>query len=518
MVFLDIGQVNEIDNELILFRELLKIKTSKYYNSLLISQGGRITQHMVELLVRNRRNIQHNIYNSYFKDFLDKCDFIPIHIRNVILEINNYRRDAVYSIKDEYELNKFRLDYFKAFKIILIWFYKYCYKYFGFNRFNEIKDTLKEINKQIKNYNENNEKDMSEIDLEDFSNGNDVKEIKSAVFELLDYAKTIDPRTEDTNNIARDTNSIAQDVKGIVEDTNETVNEVKEIAEDTNETAHAIDYKMDQFLEKFEVFYNNYKKDQEEISKKLESNLFTDEEKNKFMKEFTEKCIEEITNCVGKTIAKKDFKREQNRLIKSLTDENWKKLSEQSQTWLTTSIITYKGIKKLDNVVDYSGVCLLITKAIEIELRKRFYKGFSNYLNKHYHEKYYEYHTSLLRYPPDSKHNYRLKKNRDCDLGRITYILCYKKDESITDEKIHQNNLNKLIEYSQPKYFKDLEEEKDVGDLLFTYGEYVDEIRREYRNPSAHTGALDKDKANDCFDYVFRKTEVLKTMLDSFDV
>lgn len=188
---------------------------------------------------------------------------------------------------------------------------------------------------------------------------------------------------------------------------------------------HTIDYKMDQFLEKFKVFYNNYKKDQDEISKKIDSKLFTDEEKNKFMNEFTEKCVKGIRTCVENTIAKKDFKREQNRLIKSLTDENWKKLSRQSQTWLTTSIITYKGIKKLNNVVDYSGVCLLITKAIEIELRKRFYKGFSDYLYKHYEKNYYEYHTSLLKNPPHYKHNYRLKKNRDCDLGRITYILCF---------------------------------------------------------------------------------------------
>lgn len=182
---------------------------------------------------------------------------------------------------------------------------------------------------------------------------------------------------------------------------------------------------MDQFLEKFKVFYNNYKKDQDEISKKIDSKLFTDEEKNKFMNEFTEKCVKGIRTCVENTITKKDFKREQNRLIKSLTDENWKKLSRQSQTWLTTSIITYKGIKKLNNVVDYSGVCLLITKAIEIELRKRFYKGFSDYLYKHYEKNYYEYHTSLLKNPPHYKHNYRLKKNRDCDLGRITYILCF---------------------------------------------------------------------------------------------
>ena len=50
---------------------------------------------------------------------------------------------------------------------------------------------------------------------------------------------------------------------------------------------------------------------------------------------------------------------------------------------------------------------------------------------------------------------------------------------------------------------------------LKTY--YTLTVNKLYRNPSAHTGALDKDKANDCFDYVCRKTEVLKKMLNSFD-
>ena len=64
---------------------------------------------------------------------------------------------------------------------------------------------------------------------------------------------------------------------------------------------------MDQFLEKFKVFYNNYKKDQDEISKKIDSKLFTDEEKNKFMNEFTEKCVKGIRTCVDKNLCRKYY-------------------------------------------------------------------------------------------------------------------------------------------------------------------------------------------------------------------
>ncbi len=493
--------VREIDNELILFRELFNLE-SDYHNFLLIPQGGRVIQHLAEFLVRNKEVITNNIYDVPLKEFLDKYDYIPQPINDSILKINNLRKDAVDRLKSEDELNNLLPEYLEIFNEVLKWFGDFYLNFLNLKEIiKEIKQTIIFVNNEIESEKQSMKTEINEYDnLIEESHG------------IINERKIISELTQEIRELRLE----LKELKEKTEDTNETVHEIKDLEQDTNETVHNIDYKMDQFLEKFEIFYNKYAEDQEEISKKIDSNLFTDEEKNKFMNEFTEKCVKGIRTCVENTIAKKDFKREQDRLIKSLTDKNWKKLSRQSQTWLTTSIITYKGIKKLNNVVDYSGVCLLITKAIEIELRKRFYKGFSNYLNKHYEKNYYEYHTSLLKNPPHYKHNYRLRKNKDCDLGRITYILCYKKDEDITDEKIHQNNLDKLIEYSQPKYFKDLNE-KEVEDLLYTYGEYVDEIRREYRNPSAHTGALDKDKANDCFDYVCRKTEVLKKMLNSFD-
>ena len=377
-------------------------------------------------------------------------------INDSILKINNLRKDAVDRLKSEDELNNLLPEYLEIFNEVLKWFGDFYLNFLNLKEIiKEIKQTIIFVNNEIESEKQSMKTEINEYDnLIEESHG------------IINERKIISELTQEIRELRLE----LKELKEKTEDTNETVHEIKDLEQDTNETVHNIDYKMDQFLEKFEIFYNKYAEDQEEISKKIDSNLFTDEEKNKFMNEFTEKCVKGIRTCVENTIAKKDFKREQDRLIKSLTDKNWKKLSRQSQTWLTTSIITYKGIKKLNNVVDYSGVCLLITKAIEIELRKRFYKGFSNYLNKHYEKNYYEYHTSLLKNPPHYKHNYRLRKNKDCDLGRITYILCYKKDEDITDEKIHQNNLDKLIEYSQPKYFKDLNE-KEVEDLLYTYGE-----------------------------------------------
>lgn len=484
MVFLDIDQVYEIDDELRLFRKLFQLgKTSR--NPYIISQGGRITQHLVEFLARNGKSIDEDIYRNTFKKFLEKCDYIPEPIKNFILFINDLRKNVIYSSQDKEQLNESMVYYLEIFYDILKWFENFYEKEFPHNemKFKEITKTKRFLNRKIDEF--------ADDDLE-YSSEDD-QSIKSILIEIRDDVKNVNDK---------------------VEDMDETVHDIKETTDDINETVQDIDYKMDQFLLKFDEYHKEYTKDKEKLFEKVDQNI-SEEELDKIMKKFTDKCSKEIQSCVDKSIAKKDYNMEEARLMKVLTDENWKKLSRKSQTWLTTSVITYKGIKKLENIVDYSGVCLLVTKAFEVELYKRFFKGFSDYLFDEYKKDYSKYHTSLIgNYFHGTK--YRLKKPRECDLGTITYIFCYHKDKKIKDEKIHQNNLDKLVEYSKPKYFNDLSED-EVKKIFETYGEYVDTIRKEYRNRAAHDKELDIDDARSCYNYVFKVDKVLRIMLDSFD-
>lgn len=493
MVFLDINQVNEIDDELRLFKILFKLSKNTR-NPYIISHGGRITQHLVEFLARNGRTIDENIYNSTFKDFLKTCDYIPEPIKNFILFINDLRKNVVYSSKDKNELDESMVYYLEIFYEILKWFENYYDEEFLHNemKFKEISKTKRFLNRKIDEYDD-------EDDLEESPN-----ETESLILSEM----------KGLRNEMKAVNNTVNNIEDTVNDTNETVHDIKDTAEDTNKTVHILDYKMDQFIEKFEEYHKEYAKNLEKISEKVDENI-SEEELDKIMKKFTDRCSEEIKTCVETSIAKEDYKKEEERLMSSLTNENWNKLSRKSQTWLTTSIITYKGIKKLKNIVDYSGVCLLVTKAFEVELYKRFFKGFSDYLFDEYKKDYSKYHTSLVGNYFHG-HKYRLKKPRECDLGTITYVFCYKKDEKIKDDKIHQNNIDKLIEYSKLKYFNDLSEE-EIKNKFCTYGEYVDKIRKEYRNRAAHDKELSITDARSCFNYVFKVDQVLKIMLDSFD-
>ena len=52
--------------------------------------------------------------------------------------------------------------------------------------------------------------------------------------------------------------------------------------------------------------------------------------------------------------------------------------------------------------------------------------------------------------------------------------------------------------------------------LCLEYADEIETIKKNYRNPSAHTGELTEVNAKDCFDIVLDVEKLLKRMLDSF--
>ena len=162
--------------------------------------------------------------------------------------------------------------------------------------------------------------------------------------------------------------------------------------------------------------------------------------------------------------------------------------------------------------MDYSGVCLLVTKALEVELTKRFCKWFLDYLNG---KKFSEYHSSLLNTDYKTGDKSKIDPN-DCTLGTITYLLGFGGRKK--PNRKYKKNLSISVEYSKNRLFKNFStDDNQIRETLIEYGSYVDKIRLDYRNPAAHTGSLSQTKADECFEYVIELQKVLKIMLETFD-
>ncbi len=236
-----------------------------------------------------------------------------------------------------------------------------------------------------------------------------------------------------------------------------------------------------------------------------------EEEIEHIIHSYVDECAGRIVDELKHSYGQKEQETEENKLKALLGDSAWNKLQESSKSFLISSRVMYNSLVGMKSKIDYSGVCLLVTKALEVELSQRFYKGFTSYLKEKYPGR-----SKLKNWPLGllGRDGNPLTAEQ-FSMGNISEILCKWHDPKSTEDQ-RQNNLEKLLDYSQEKLFKNLSRE-DIEDVLLGYAEEIEIIKKNYRNPSAHTGELDEINARDCFDIVLDVEKLLKRMLDSFD-
>lgn len=240
-------------------------------------------------------------------------------------------------------------------------------------------------------------------------------------------------------------------------------------------------------------------------------NLFDDEtDRDKLICAFVDECIEKIINEFKTEEADKEKEKQQKKLILTLGETTWNKLEAKSRTFLISAKMIFDSLI-LEDDVDYSGVCLLVTKALEVEISKRFCDYFIMYLMNKYPGKnnYSLYPSSLL-----DKYGKPIK-GKNFTLGSFAYLVGAKIDNTLSDSQI-ENNKSKLLEYVGDKLLSN-RTESEIFDLLEYYAEEIEIVKNDYRNPAAHTKELTKIDAEQCFNLVVDVEKLLKKMLDEFD-
>lgn len=518
MAFADIGQVPEINNELILFRELFNVE-SKFYNSLLISQAGRIAQHLVEFLANQKGLIRdYDVYNRPFKDLLDKCNCIPDIVRYFIITIYNYRKDVDYSLKYEKKLNDKMLSFFKSFIDLLNWFENYFLYEFYNNRdmeFKEIEETKKLLIKQIKS--PNNKLNDSQMERtrdvresipihQHTSNGTYVIVVNEG--DMVDFGSfvgsIIDDRLEENNK---------KQFKYMDKKT-------EEVMDNSNKNADRIIDEIHKLGEELKEVNKSLATRRKKTQSRLETAKDNEDRQEKIYNEFNHKSAEEFKNRVDDCIDKSSD--EYNRVVNDLEDKfaiSWYQLDERSRKYIITSELTYCSLSRfVENTddIDFSGVCLSVTKALELELKKRFFDDFLKYLDSSDYD-YPEYHSFLCSYNKKKK-KYFVIREKEKTLGKIPHVLGSSKRSKDIDSEIRDNNISKLVEYSKDAlFFEDNYNDDEIEAMLMGYGSEINSITDKYRNTAAHVDSIEQKKAKKCLNYVIDVHKFLITMLNSFD-
>ena len=281
----------------------------------------------------------------------------------------------------------------------------------------------------------------------------------------------------------------------ILKQTTETNSTVKEIAEQIKILSNQI------------TLFQDFLKKQLNMSS-------SEEETEHLLHSFSEICTKKITEKFSKQAGNKEYNIELQKLVISLGQNTWNKLEEGTKSFLVSSKLIYNSLIALSDTVDYSGVCLLVTKALEVELSKKFCKEYLDFLKTKFPtaraDHYAEYPKQML-----NKYNKPIRET-DFTLGSAPFILCHYPDEDKRDNVFYHDR-NIIVEYAKGNLFPSKNEDEIIC-ILDEYGEKIDEVTKKYRNPAAHTNQLKKIDAQQCFELVLDVEKLLKKIIDSFEI
>ena len=467
--------INKINESLENLDKYLKLVSKENYAGAVI-EGYNVCNLMLELFLKNEGYIIENsvvIQDDEKRPIIQFCtqnNMFPNECEEFLTVINEYH-DEFLKLDNTYTL---ALSFLKGLGFFILWFNNFYSEKYSTTKPFKIEKCYAEISKLTYNQEDNK---IFKI------KSSNTKKQKSEI--SIDNGLPINFQDNVSNmDLLQALYKIGAEIK----------NHVTEEAEKIRKEIKNIALKITDYQSLIERQINNFD---------------TEEEKDMLIAAFADECAERIINETALNKEEDSYNSEKTNLINSLGKSAWSKLSGESQTYLISSKLMFNNLNEISEIVDYSGVCILVTKTLEVELYKRFYDNFLDYLDKKRYKKYDNYPTGLL-------YKNREPLNEDkFNLGTLAYIFCLKRDYYI-DYYQEKNNEEKLIEYCEADLFNE-HETATIEKLIKKFGKTIEKIRKDYRNPSAHRNNITKDKAEMCLDLVlYNENPLLKEMLDSF--
>ena len=506
-----------INQQLNNYTNVLK-KESEDLNSNKILTGSFICEFMLHLLLKkNKILVKNNTSLSQINKFAKDNKIIPTQCAEFLEIITKYRNQAAHDIDTSENFTKIFL---KSFMYFISWFNT---NYPSKNEFkiDECISIISSSDENDKDYTLFSVKELSTIQYDSpttqeakFKTKQQKtkkrffeKSMNEILFENKTKQNNIDMEKEDFPSIPKKHSPIKfkdnLENNLILEELhkqNQMLEQILEIALTTLEITEDISESIKDIKNTLTNIQTH--------TEKLMKTATTEEEKDRIIQVHTDECVENIIKYNDYFLQDEQYKQEKIKLQDKF-QYSWNKLSDKSKTFLITSKLMYNKLLTFDDTIDYSGICILITKALEIEIFNRFFTNFLSYLDSKYKKDYSIYPTPLL---------FQGKKPlfpESFTMGSIAFVLCYKKDRYATNEQ-NKNNKAKLMEYCNVAIFSKYEDE-EIESMLTDYASSIEKIRKDYRNPSAHRNQIKRVDAKDCFDLVIDVEKLLKKMLDSFD-
>lgn len=448
-------------------------------------------------VIDNKRNVPALFYCAN-----NDISSIPHEIKNLINVICLYRNRSAHA----HPLSKQEMEVFnKAFDAFKCWFYEQT----------NIEEDMSEETREwyITYIDKKGNEIISELESKslDALKLQQMKRIMAYMKAISNYQKEKEkPKLKPEEKVAKEEyKQTMQDVVG--EYASQLMEQMQQIRTEINARFDRVDNKLDNMSEAINELASQISSYQLLVQNQIDLAI-TEEEVERIVQAFANTCVDRIVSEIDSKYSTEAYTQEEEKLKASLGESAWGKLSKESKSFLVSSKVTYSYLVGIKTAIDYSGVCLLVTKALEVEMKKRFFGEYMAYMKSHYPGKanYDVYPTALI-----SRQYHKPLREKEFTLGTVAFVLCHSVPDNITEEQ-HQNDVCKLVEFSKAELLKEYTEEQII-DLLDEYGEEIAEITKEYRNKAAHTNELKRVNAEQCFELVLDVEKLLKRILDSFN-
>lgn len=218
------------------------------------------------------------------------------------------------------------------------------------------------------------------------------------------------------------------------------------------------------------------------------------EEREMKIAQFIASQIKEINNSV---LTNKDIVEEEERyLIGLFGEKTWNGLKNETRASLKSARVLWRACSDIqDENFDYSGICISLTAALEVELKRVLYFGLQRFITSHHGKPS----VKPSEWPEELVHNRGYNNGRLITLGSMSYLLG--KEEGKQKDGTRGLCSDKLIDCMKI-YLQQIKRD-DTLDLFQKFQDdfafECDRIADEYRNPAAHTGVINRKKIEGCY-------------------
>lgn len=234
-----------------------------------------------------------------------------------------------------------------------------------------------------------------------------------------------------------------------------------------------------------------------------------DKEFEKMISLFIDSTSTLITNKSNSLDSVNEYKRMELSLRNQFGESNWGKLSSKSKKFLTTAKFTLYQQIDLEEYTDYSGICVLASKAFEVELAERFINGYKRFLKNELNDSI-DYINDWPSAIINTKTPIHLKETNEFTLGDCSYLFGLKGNNTLK-----LKNSEYFIRYCKNSLLK-IENESEIIGKLNVYKKMIDKIRNNFRNPASHKNQIELSLAKECMDYIVDIEKVLCIFLNDF--